>query len=251
MRSASCSGAGILIEDQVEAARRGAADRRFAAGRDPQRRMRLSAPAAARPRCPRNARSGRGGRSAGASSNARVITATASSKRASASSGAISKALELAVAVALADAEIETAAGDQIERRRLLGEQHRIVPGQHHHRRAEPQRRGAHGERHQQHQGRRHLVPAGEMMLDQKARLKAERLGLDIEIEIVAKTLAGLRRQIVAVGLRRAEQAEFHGRAHERSCRVQSAHVDIDRTPAQVKRSGCRLQNRPAAISPW
>ena len=120
------------------------------------------------------------------------------------------KALELAVAVALADAEIEAAAGDQIERRRLLGEQHRIVPRQHDHRRAKPQRFGAHGGRHQQHQGRRHLVPAGEMMLDQKARLKAERLGLDIEIEIVAKTLAALRGQIVAVGLRRTEQTEFH-----------------------------------------
>ena len=59
------------------------------------------------------------------------------------------KTLELAVPVALADAEIEAAAGDQIERRRLLGEQHRIVPGQHHHRRAEPQRLGAHGGRHQ------------------------------------------------------------------------------------------------------
>ena len=41
------------------------------------------------------------------------------------------KTLKLAMPVALADAEIEAAAGDQIERRRLLGEQHRIVPGQH------------------------------------------------------------------------------------------------------------------------
>jgi hypothetical protein len=48
------------------------------------------------------------------------------------------------------------------------------------------------------------------MMLDQKTRLKAERLGLDVEIEIVAKALAGLGGQIVAVGLRRAEEAEFH-----------------------------------------
>ena len=40
--------------------------------------------------------------------------------------------------VTLADAEIEPAAGHEIERRRLLGEQHRIVPRQHHHGR--PQR---------------------------------------------------------------------------------------------------------------
>ena len=120
------------------------------------------------------------------------------------------KALEFAVPVALADAEIEAAAGNQIERRRLFGEQHRIVPGQHHHRRTEPQRLGAHGERHQQHQRRRDLVPAGEVMLDQKARLKAERLGLDVEVEIVAKALAGFRPEIVAVGLRGTEDAEFH-----------------------------------------
>src|SRR5271170_2729693 len=34
-------GAGILIENQIEAARGGAADRRLAAGGDPERRMRL------------------------------------------------------------------------------------------------------------------------------------------------------------------------------------------------------------------
>ena len=203
------AGAGILIEDQVEAARRGAADRMFAAGRHPQRRIRLlrrrrfdhdvlempkaavvGKPLARRPR-PRHHRD-------------RLLEARLGLF------GRDRKTLELAVPVALADAEIETAAGDQIEGGRLFGEQHRIVPGQHHHGRAESQRLGAHGERHQQHQGRRHLVPAGEMMLDQKTRLKSERLSLDIEIEIVAKALPGLRGQIVAVGLRRTEQAEFH-----------------------------------------
>ena len=41
--------------------------------------------------------------------------------------------------------------------------------------------------------------------------MKPERLGFDIEIEIVAEALSGFRWQIVAVGLRRAEQAETHG----------------------------------------
>ena len=40
--------------------------------------------------------------------------------------------------VALADAEIEAAAGEKIDRRRLLGEQDRIVPGQHQYGRTEP-----------------------------------------------------------------------------------------------------------------
>ena len=48
---------------------------------------------------------------------------------------------EFVVAVALADTEIEPAAGQEIERRRLLGQQHRVVPGQHDDRRAETQRR--------------------------------------------------------------------------------------------------------------
>ncbi len=48
---------------------------------------------------------------------------------------------EFVVAVALADAEIQPPAGQQVDRRRLLGQQHRIVPRQHDHRRAQPDRR--------------------------------------------------------------------------------------------------------------
>lgn len=59
---------------------------------------------------------------------------------------------ELAVSVALTDTEIEPSAGHEIERRRLLRQQHRIVPGQHDHRRAKPQPRGAHGKASEQHQ---------------------------------------------------------------------------------------------------
>ena len=149
-------GAGILIEDQIEAARGGAADRLFAAGRHPQRRMRLlrrrrldhdvlEMPEAAvvreaLARGPR-LRHHRNG----------LLEARLGLVRRD------RKTLELAVAVALADAEIEAAAGDQIERRRLLGEQYRIVPRQHDHRRAEPQRLGAHGGRHQAASGSRTL----------------------------------------------------------------------------------------------
>jgi hypothetical protein len=38
------------------------------------------------------------------------------------------EAVELAVPVALPDAEVEPSAGDQVERRRLLGQQDRVVP---------------------------------------------------------------------------------------------------------------------------
>ena len=58
--------------------------------------------------------------------------------------------------------------------------------------------RGAHGERRLQHQGGGDLVPAGEMMLDQEARAKAQRLGLDGVVEIVAEALPGLRAEIAA-----------------------------------------------------
>ena len=66
-----------------------------------------------------------------------------SSKRSVASAFGMQKPANSAVAVALADAEIEAAAREQIERRHLLGEQHRIVPRQHHHGGAEPQAAGA------------------------------------------------------------------------------------------------------------
>ena len=120
------------------------------------------------------------------------------------------EARELVVAVALADAEIEPAARNQVERRRLFGEQHRIVPGQHDHGGAQAQRGGAHGERGLQHQGGGDLVPAGEMMLDQEARQIAERLGLDRIVEIIAKALPGFRAEILGAGLRRAENSELH-----------------------------------------
>jgi hypothetical protein len=121
-----------------------------------------------------------------------------------------SETLEFAVAVALADAEVEPATGNQVEGGRLLRQQHRIVPGQHNHRGAEPQRRGAHGKRGLQHQRGGNLVPAGKVMLDQKARHVAQRLSFDGVVEIIAKALPGFGAEVAALGLRRAENAEFH-----------------------------------------
>ena len=47
-------------------------------------------------------------------------------------------------------------------------------------------------------------------MLDQETRIKAERLGFDVEVQVVAKALAGLSGKIVAVGLRRTDETEPH-----------------------------------------
>ena len=82
------------------------------------------------------------------------------------------------LAIALADAEIEAAVGQQVEGGGLLGEQHRIVPGQHHHRGAEPDARGAAGEIAQEIERGRQLPDAGEMVLDHEHAVKAELLGV-------------------------------------------------------------------------
>src|SRR5215472_18070851 len=118
------------------------------------------------------------------------MTASDSSNRASASSHIDAEAGEFVVAVAFADAEIEPSARQQIERRGLFCEQDRVMPGQHEHGRAEPQRRGARAEPGQEIEARRHLPKAGEMVLDDKGRVKAERLGLDIVVDPLAKALA-------------------------------------------------------------
>ncbi len=99
---------------------------------------------------------------------------------------------ELVVAVALADAEIEPAAGQQVDGRGLLGDQHRIVPRQHQHGSAEPQRLGLGRHPGEQRQAGRYLTEAGEMMLDQKGRMVAERLGLDIVFDELLIALAGI-----------------------------------------------------------
>ena len=84
------------------------------------------------------------------------------------------------------------------------------MPGQHDHRRADAQPGRAHCKASEQHQRGGNLVPAGEVMLDQKARMKAELLSLDVEVEIVAESLARLGRKITSARLRRAEETEPH-----------------------------------------
>ena len=164
-RSIASCGRGQLVEQQLEAAPRHLADRIRIAGRHPDRRMRLllrrrldddvlEVPVLAVMR------------------EALVRRPRFDDERETFLEALVglfhrnAEARELVVAIALADAEFEPAAGQQVDGGGLLGQQHRIVPGQHHHRGAEPQRLGARREPGQQRQARRNLAEASEMMLD-------------------------------------------------------------------------------------
>jgi len=119
--------------------------------------------------------------------------------------------LELVVAVALADAEFEPAARQQVDGGRLLGEQHRVVPRQHHHGGAEPQGLGARGQPGQQSETGRDLAEPGEMVLDHEGAVKAQRLGFNIIFDEIAKPLGTIELTAAPACRRTAEQSEPHG----------------------------------------
>ena len=125
------------------------------------------------------------------------------------------EAVELGLPIALADAEIEAAAREQIERRRLLGDEHGIVPGQHDDGGAEPNVARLRREIGKQGERGRDLAVAGEMMLDQEHVAEAESVGLDhvVDEAVVAEAVFEADR---ALGARAAEQAELHGHVRTR-----------------------------------
>src|SRR5215472_4714929 len=100
---------------------------------------------------------------------------------------------ELISAITLADAEVEPAAGQKVERRRLLGDENRVVPGQHHDRGAETDALGAGRQVAQKVERGRYLAEPGEMVLDEKHAGKPETLGLDNVVDkiVVAVAIAG------------------------------------------------------------
>ena len=118
---------------------------------------------------------------------------------------------EFVVAIAFADAEIEPPARQQVQRRRLLGQQHGIVPGQHDHRGAQPQRSRACAEPGQQVQRRRDLAEAGEMMFHDEGAVKAKRLGFDVVFDEVTKSLGAVELAAAAPRRGAAEQSKPHG----------------------------------------
>ena len=117
---------------------------------------------------------------------------------------------EFVVAVTLAGAEIEPAAGEQIDGGGLLGEQYRIVPGQHQHRGAESQGLGLCRHPGEQRQAGGNLAEAGEMMFDQEGRVIAERLGLDVIVDELLVALPGIDIRPAMAGRRAAEKSKPH-----------------------------------------
>ena len=100
------------------------------------------------------------------------------------------EALELDAPETAADAEDEATVRHVVEHDDLLGDAHRVVPGQHDHHRAELDAVRAPGEVGQvlQHVGAHRVV--GEVVLDAPQRLEAERLGEVAEPELVAVDVA-------------------------------------------------------------
>ena len=181
-----------LVEQQVVALARRAADRLLAAGAEPERRVRLldrarldddvvELPALAvmgkaawrRPRLADHLHGF-------VEPLGRLL-------------GRDAEAGELVAAVALADAEIEAAVRQQVEGRRLLGDEDRVVPGQHDDRGAETDALGTGRQVGEQAHRGRDLAKAGEMVLDQEDARKAELLGLDHVVDeiVVGVAVAG------------------------------------------------------------
>ena len=118
---------------------------------------------------------------------------------------------ELVVPVALADAEVEPAVGQQVERGGLLGQQHRVVPGQRHDGGAQAQRGGAGADPGQEIQRRGDLAEAGEVMLDDERAVEAEGFGLDVVLDEVPEAGPAVHVGATASCLGAAEDSKAHG----------------------------------------
>src|SRR5262245_23850065 len=119
------------------------------------------------------------------------------------------EAVELGLAIALADAEVDAPAAEKIERGDLLGDQHRVVPGQHHDGGAQanvPRARREIGQ--YRHRGR-NLAMAGEMMLHHEELAETQPIGFAHILDETLIALAVLETQ-APLGARATEQSELH-----------------------------------------
>jgi len=115
------------------------------------------------------------------------------------------------VPVALTDAEVEPAVREQVDRGRLLGQQHRVVPRQRHDGGAEPEGGGAGADPGQEVERRRDLAEAGEVVLDDEGGVVAELLGLHVVVDEVAEAASAVDVRPAPAGLGAAEDPEAHG----------------------------------------
>jgi len=114
------------------------------------------------------------------------------------------------VPIPLPDTEVDPAAGQEIEGRDLLGQQHRIVPWQRDHGGAEPQGLRPRSHPRQKVQRGRDLTEAGEVVLDDERALVAERLGLDVVLDELAEPGAAVDVDPAPLGLGAPEEPETH-----------------------------------------
>src|SRR5439155_1779947 len=87
----------------------------------------------------------------------------------------------------------------------------------------------------QQIEARRDLAKAGEMMLDEKAAVIAERLGFDIVLDKVAEALAAVGVGAAAPGLGTAEESKSH---HLLLLSVLAPHPPATRVPPSPRSRG-------------
>ena len=196
-----------LVEQEIEAAACAGRDRGFAAGRQPQRRV--------RPLVRRRFDNHLVEAEEAAAVRKGLIRGERTHEHIEhlleARLGLIGRhreACELVVAVAFADSEIEPAAREKIQGRNLLGKQHRIVPWQHKNRRAEAKARRTSRDKGQEGERRRDLADVGEVMLGHEARMETERFGLDVGFDEIEEALrrSPPRRATAALRRRRTIQ---------------------------------------------
>ena len=94
----------------------------------------------------------------------------------------------------------------------IIGQQHRVVPGQDDDRGAQAHPRGPRRQVGQQVEGRGYLAKPGEVMLNQEHRMVAELLGLFDIADKVPVALRAVARNAAPARRSTAKQSELHGR---------------------------------------
>jgi hypothetical protein len=201
-----------LVEQQIVSLARRAADRLGTPGAQPERRMRLLDRARFDDdvvEMPALAMMGEASRTRPRLADHRHRLVEALGRLL----GRNAKAGEFVSAVTLADAEIEAAVRQQIEGRRLLGDQDRIVPRQHNDGGAETYPLGSGGQIGEKAHRGRDLAKPGEVVFDQKDARKAELFGFGYVIDkiVIGVAIAGRP----AASACSAEQSEFHASASQ------------------------------------